>query len=120
MRHFIAYNNDQEWEGFSREHEYKAMTWYSNKSEQTLRESIGQHVWMVSGAGKSPKKFYLHGYYVPSEILPDKSGKGFRICGEQIYYIRPALFVNDFEWFQKLKTSPGALDLDLLKSRVFQ
>ena len=107
MRHFVAYNNDQEWGAFSADDEDELMSWYSNKNEETLRESIGQYVWMISGSGRSPKAFYLHGFYVPDDVIPDDSGTGFRVCGDQIYLLDPPLFVNEFAWFQKLKNLAG-------------
>jgi hypothetical protein len=58
-------------------------------------------IWIITGSGKSPKRYSLGSWFIVSDIAPaDNPRTGFAVRGTEGGALRPAPVLNDLPWFK--------------------
>jgi hypothetical protein len=66
----------------------------------------GCTVWLISGEG-TPKRYFLEYYFVVDEVCEhaaNESGFTYTVGGKRGQKVSPRLSLDDFAWFQELRT----------------
>jgi len=88
MRHFIAYHNSEKM-GYE---DSDPTVLYTSKTSS----EIGDAIWIITGSGKSPKRFSLTSWFVVNEIAAtDDARFAFAVRGTEGGALNPAPGLND-------------------------
>ena len=98
MRHFVGYHNPTRM-GYSAFTDPNPFSFYTSK---TLRDVIGDVVWVVTGQGEGRKTFYLSCWFVIDEIRPsDDAEFGYVVSGKNGGLCDPVPVLNEEQWFSE-------------------
>lgn len=106
MRHYVAYNKDEEWGAYDVDPNETQFGHWTRRPKKQLEKMIGEAIWVFSGSRAGNKMEYrLCSWYRAEEI--DESDEemvsaGFRAVigtGAAFY---PPMIVNGFDWFAEL------------------
>jgi hypothetical protein len=93
MRHFVAYHNSDK---MGYEDSDPTGLYTSKSTSQT-----GDLIWIVTGSGKSPKRYSLTSWFIVSEIeQADDPRFGLSVRGTEGGALEPAPALNGLPWFQ--------------------
>lgn len=116
MNNFVAYHSIKLWG------EYNAtnrLHFYSGKSANFLRTSIGGKIWVIVGKpNKNQTSFHLTGVYSPEKIRARKH-RGFDILGSGKPF-GPPIDITNLPWFERLAKEQGnfRFGLNQIQDRV--
>ena len=92
MRHFVAYHNSDK---MGHEDSDPTGLYTRKNTSQT-----GDLIWIVTGSGKSPKRYSLTSWFIVSHVEPaDNSRFRLTVRGTEGGALNPTPILNDLPWF---------------------
>lgn len=94
---------------------------FSIATSKPVSKLIGSQIWLIGGLGK-PRKYYLCYYFLVDNIEPSDSDSYFKyyVTGQEGKVFKPAVLLNDFEWFKDFLKSQQNFSMGLRKiDKVF-
>ncbi len=95
-QHYVQYHNSDT-QGGPPDHVKGNFSIYTSKNINNLG---GKRIWLISGQGKSPKKFFLEYVFT---VKQTKNGNPNVAIGNEGISFNPPLLLNDLSWFESFK-----------------
>lgn len=85
-------------------------------TSRSVSHLTGSRIWLIGGIGK-PRKYYLCYYFFVDGIEPSQGYSSFKysVYGQKGKIFKPAILLNDFQWFKSFLKSQQNFSLGLRK-----
>lgn len=115
MEHYVAYHKIEEYGDYP--FDMVDFAHYSGKPTSQLQKVMGQRIWVISGGKENGLMSYrLVSTYIANSLEQEQSG-GYLVKGEGVYFVEPGIRLDEFAWFETLKTEQGRFRFGLNRIR---